>query len=482
MLPFPYVILDLETTGGTPLHDRVIEIALIRFEDGAESERWETLVNPGVSIPPFITRLTGISNAMVEEAPSFADVAHRLYGFLEGAVLAAHNVRFDYGFLKNEYRRIGAQLQHRVLCTVRLSRKLYPHHKGHGLDAIVRRHGLKTDVHVRHRAMGDVELVAAYLDLARRELGSRQLAEAAGVLLKQPSLPSQLDAPVLDRIPDGPGVYLFYGKNDLPLYIGKSVALRSRVMSHFSGDHASFSDMRIVQEVERVEWRETAGELGALLLESRLIKQHQPIHNKRLRRSRTLFSFNLVHDSAQVPLVNMVTEEDIRPEVFGHLYGLFRSKTKAVDTLREIVREHGLCPRVVGLENGKGACFAHQLKRCNGVCAGKEAPELHYLRLKQTLTPLRLKSWPYPGKIAIREYDESSDRCEVHVFDHWCHLATVDTESDLDEMEARPSMKFDLDTYKLLLKFLGKQTEVILLGRASARAKMDMLPPPEAFF
>lgn len=463
MLPFPYVILDLETTGGTPLRDRIIEIALIRFEEGMESDRWETLVNPGMPIPPFITRLTGISNGMVQDAPSFEEVAHKLYSFLEGAVLAAHNVRFDYGFLKNEYRRIGALLQHRVLCTVRLSRKLYPQHKGHGLDAIVQRHGLHTDL--RHRAMGDVEMVVAYLDVARRELGSRQLLDAASALLKDPSLPARLDAAVVDRIPDSPGVYFFYGKNDLPLYIGKSVTLRSRVMSHFSGDHASFGDMRIVQEVERVEWTETAGELGALLLESRLIKEHQPIHNKRLRRSRTLFSLSLADGPSKAPLVNMVTEEDIRPEVFKHLYGLFRSKTKAVEVLRGIVREHRLCPQTVGLENGKGACFAHQLKRCNGVCAGKEAPELHYLRLKQALIPLRLKSWPYAGRIGIREYDESSGRTEVHVFEYWCHLGTVDNEADLNDMRGtRSPMKFDLDTYKLLLKRLGKQAGVIALG------------------
>ncbi|ABB75297.1 exonuclease domain-containing protein [Nitrosospira multiformis] len=463
MLPFPYVILDLETTGGTPLHDRIIEIALIRFEEGMESERWETLVNPGISIPPFITHLTGISNGMVKDAPSFGDIAHRLYGFLDGAVLAAHNVRFDYGFLKNEYRRMGALLQHRVLCTARLSRKLYPQHKGHGLDAIMQRHGLKTEM--RHRAMGDVELVAAYLEMARRELGAREVQEAAAILLKDPSLPAGLDASILDQIPDRPGVYFFYGKNGLPLYIGKSVTLRSRVMSHFSGDHASFSDMRIAQEVERVEWMETAGELGALLLESRLIKEHHPIHNKRLRRSRTLFSLKLGDDSYEAPLVNIVTEEDIHPEVFGDLYGLFRSKTKAVDALREVVRENRLCPRVVGLENGKGACFAHQLKRCNGVCAGKEVPQLHYLRLKQALLPLKLKSWPYPGRIGIREYNASSGRSEVHVFHYWCHLGTVDNEAGLDDvLGTRSSMKFDLDTYKLLLKTLGKQTEVITFG------------------
>ena len=463
VLPFPYVILDLETTGGTPLHDRIIEIALIRFEEGVESERWETLVNPGMPIPPFITRLTGISNGMVQDAPSFEEVAHKLYDFLEGAVLAAHNVRFDYGFLKNEYRRIGALLQHRVLCTVRLSRKLYPHHKGHGLDAIVQRHGLHTDL--RHRAMGDVELVVAYLEVARRELGSRQLLDAAGALLKDPSLPARLDAAVVDRIPDSPGVYIFYGKNDLPLYIGKSVTLRSRVMSHFSNDHASFGDMRIAQEVERVEWTETAGELGALLLESRLIKEQQPIHNKRLRRSRTLFSLAVADGPGKIPLVNIVAEEDIRPEVFEHLHGLFHSKKKTVDALREIIRRNRLCPRLVGLEKGSGACFSHQLSLCNGVCAGREAPELHFLRLKQALTPLRLKSWPYAGQIGIREYCKSSGRTQLHVFNYWCYLGTVENECDLDELlNVRSAMKFDLDTYKLLLKNLGKQTGVIPLG------------------
>ncbi len=265
-----YVMLDLETTGGTPLYDRITEIALIRFEYGEETERWQTLINPGISIPPFITHLTGITNEMVKDAPTFEEVAHTLYGYIEGAVLAAHNVRFDHGFLKNEYKRLGAVLRQKVMCTVKLSRKLYPGHRGHGLDAIMQRHGLSTDA--RHRAMGDVELVVAYLDLARRELGEARVLETVASLLRGPSLPAGLDGAFLDEIPDSPGVYLFYGENDSPLYIGKSVTLRSRVMSHFSGDHASSRAMRIGQEVRRVEWRETAGELGALLLESRLIK------------------------------------------------------------------------------------------------------------------------------------------------------------------------------------------------------------------
>ena len=167
------VVLDLETTGNTPLYDRITEIALIRFENGIEIDRWETLVNPGVSIPPFISRLTGITNDMVSGAPTFEEVAPTLYSHIEGAVLAAHNVRFDHGFLKSEFRRLGAILRQKVMCTVKLSRKLYPEHRSHGLDAIMRRYGLTTAA--RHRAMGDVELVVAYLEFAKRELGEHRV-------------------------------------------------------------------------------------------------------------------------------------------------------------------------------------------------------------------------------------------------------------------------------------------------------------------
>ncbi|PTR14178.1 DNA polymerase-3 subunit epsilon [Nitrosospira sp. Nsp2] len=457
-----YVMLDLETTGATPLYDRITEIALIRFEYGVETERWQTLVNPGISIPPFITHLTGITNEMVKDAPTFEEVAPTLYGYIEGAVLAAHNVRFDHGFLKSEFNRLGAVLRQKVMCTVKLSRKLYPEHRGHGLDAIMQRHGLRTDA--RHRAMGDVEVVVAYLDLARRELGEARVLEAVASLVKGPSLPAGLDPTFLDEIPDSPGVYLFHGENDLPLYIGKSVTLRSRVMSHFSGDHASSRAMRIGQQVRRVEWMETAGELGALLLESRLIKERQPVHNRLLRASSSLFSLSLAGGLNHISLVNIVDKDEIHPEVFEYLYGFFRSRKAATEMLRGLAKEHGLCPRTIGIESGKGACFAHQVKCCDGVCAGKENPELHYLRLKQALTPHQLKTWPYPGRIGIREHDKESGRTQVHVFDSWCHIATVEDESALEEVrETRSSLSFDLDTYKLLLKHLKKNVSVIPL-------------------
>ena len=455
-----YVFLDLETTGATPSYHRITEIALIRFEYGVETERWQTLVNPGVSIPSFISRLTGITNDMVQEAPTFEDIASILYDYLDGAVLAAHNVRFDYGFLKSEYRRLGAVLRQKVMCTVKLSRTLYPHHNGHGLDAIMARHGLTCSA--RHRAMGDVELVVDYVELAKRELGEAAVLNAVARLMHGPSLPAGLDSAFLDDIPDSPGVYLFYGENELPLYIGKSVTLRSRVLSHFSNDHSCVRDMSLSQEIKRVEWIETAGELGALLLEARLIKERQPLHNRRLRAAHKLFPLNLAAGLNQFPMVRVVTEEEIEPGVFEHLFGLFRSRKGALNALREIMKTQRLCPSMAGIESGKGACFSSQLQQCDGACVGREKPELHYLRLKLALMPLRLKPWPYPGKIGVREHNATTRCVELHIFQDWCHLTTVTDENELqDFLASRFSPDFDLDAYKLLLRHLKNGTEVI---------------------
>ncbi len=458
-----YLLLDLETTGATPLKDRITEIALIRFEDGQEVDRWQTLVNPETNIPDFIQSLTGITNEMVEDAPTFEQVAGELLDYLDDAVMCAHNVRFDHGFLKAEFKRIGITLKQKVLCTVKLSRKLYPQYKSHGLSAIIERHNLTCTQ--RHRAMGDVEVMAQFIELAKEELGLEALQEAVFLLSKKTSLPSGLDENLIDDIPETPGVYLFYGENNLPLYIGKSVNLRARVMSHFSSDHSSTKEMRISQEIKHIEWIETAGEFGALLLESRLVKERQPIYNRQLRRERQLCAWQLADSAESNPLLILIREDEITPENMGTLFGTFRSKRQATEVLRNIAEEHSLCLKALGLESGKGACFRSQIKRCKGVCCGKESPELHYLRLQQALISLKLKSWHFEGKIGIKEYDPETSKTELHVFDQWCHIATVDDESKLeDAISSKYTFSFDLDTYKLLLKELNKRnTSVIQL-------------------
>lgn len=282
MLPC-FVMLDLETTGGSAVHDRITEIAAVRVENGVEVARWSTLVNPGVPISPFIQSLTGISDAMVAHAPPFEAVAQALLELLDGAVFVAHNVRFDHSFVQNALERIGTKLQVKTLCTVRLSRKLYPQHKGHGLDAITQRHGLHNQA--RHRAMGDVDVVLAWLALATQELGVDMLRREAGALLQGPTpVPPQLQTPVTD-IPETTGVYLLWGEGPKPLFIGKASNLRARVLWHFQSAPKVAREMRITQAVRRVEWRETASEMEAFALEARLKEELHPIYNRKTRRT-----------------------------------------------------------------------------------------------------------------------------------------------------------------------------------------------------
>jgi DNA polymerase-3 subunit epsilon len=466
MLP-SYVVLDLETTGGNAVHDRITEIAAVRIDKGVETARWSTLVNPGVRIPPFIQGLTGITDAMVEDAPTFEQVAKPLLALLEGAVFVAHNVRFDHGFVLHELARLDIALKVKTLCTVRLSRRLYPQHKGHGLDAILQRHGLQTQA--RHRAMGDVEVVLAWLEVAAKELGPEALErEALGLLQSSAALPPLLETAVSD-IPDTPGVYLFYGEGSIPLYIGKSVTMRTRVMSHFQASTKVAREMRILQEIRRIEWRETAGELGALLLESRLVKELQPIHNRLLRREKQLTAWKLHADPAMRPVVQLVRLDEVDAADMGSLYGAYRSKRQALDALRTLAESHQLCPYVLGLESGKGGCFASQIGRCKGVCAGREPPALHRVRLQIALAEHRLLAWPHPGPMGIREYNPLTGRTDIHVFDQWCHVATVHDDNALQEAVAqRQVLAFDLDTYRLLVKRLTgaglRSREVVHLG------------------
>ncbi len=452
MLPC-YVLLDLETTGGNPVISRITEIAAVRVEQGVEVARWSRLVNPQCRIPAFIQSLTGISDQMVQDAPRFEQVSDELLALLDGAVLVAHNARFDHGFLVHEFARIGVTLNVKTLCSVRLSRKLYPQHKSHSLDSIMQRHGLTTMS--RHRAMGDVDLVLAWLAQAVQDLGLDVVSSHAAKLLQgSAALPAHLETDLRD-IPDTPGVYLFYGEGPIPLYIGKSVTIRSRVMSHFQASIAQPREMRMAQEIRRIEWRDTAGELGALLLEARLVKEMQPIFNRQLRRERSLCAWELAQDPAVRPLLRLVRGEELQPEAFARMYGVYRSKNQAIDSLQAIVIKHSLCPQVLGLETGQGRCFAHQLRRCKGVCCGEEAPALHRARLQMALAAQQLQVWPYAGRIGLREHNEATGKTEVHVFDQWCLLATLHDESQLADLPSHTrNTAFDLDTYRLLLKHL----------------------------
>ncbi|NBV74471.1 MAG: ethanolamine utilization protein [Methylococcaceae bacterium] len=446
--------VDLETTGGSITKDRITEIGIILVDETGVHE-WSRLVHPQMRIPLFIEQMTGISNAMLENAPNFEQVAQEVNALLHGKLFIAHNARFDYGFLKNEFKRFGMVFKPQVLCTVKLSRALYPQHHRHNLDSLIERHQLT--VKERHRALGDAQLIYQFWQQLNQQFANDVIEQTIKKLVQRSSLPSQLDPNLIHDLPDGPGVYLFYGENDLPLYIGKSVNIRQRVLSHFAADHRQTKEMSLSQQTKRIDWIETAGELGALLTEAKLIKQMTPVHNQRLRRKNALCAWQLEQKQDQlVPRLAWADDLDFGSQ--ANLYGLYSNKRDAEKALRSIAEQHQLCLGVLGLDKiGSGKpCFAHQLKRCRGACVGKESGLQHAMRLQTAMSKLKLNSWPYPGAIAIRETND------FHIIDHWCYLGTAQSDDEVHALLEQGRPAFDRDTYLTLIKALRKADVVQL--------------------
>ncbi|MDT8703145.1 excinuclease Cho [Kluyvera ascorbata] len=258
----------------------------------------------------------------------------------------------------------------------------------------------------------------------------------------------------LSEIPPLPGVYVFHGESEtLPLYIGKSVNIRSRVMSHFRAqDEAS-----MLYQSKKISWIRTAGEIGALLLEAKMIKEQQPLFNKRLRRTHQLCSLHL--DAGQP---KVVYAKEINFSHQPNLYGLFSNRRNALEALKSIADEHRLCYGLLGLESlsGNRGCFRSALQRCAGACCGKETIESHHQRLLLALERLQLVCWPWNGAIAMKE--ESADLTQYHIIRNWMWLGSV---SSLDEakMLSRQEAGFDQDGYKILCKPLLTSNENIII-------------------
>jgi excinuclease Cho len=241
--------------------------------------------------------------------------------------------------------------------------------------------------------------------------------------------------------PRAPGVYFFYSDDDcLPLYIGKSVDIRSRLLSHLR----TSDEARLLRQARRIEYQQTAGEIGALLLESRLIKELQPLTNKRLRRKRRLCSIRL-RDGA-VELVDTTTITD-GPQ----LYGLFKSRKAATDALLTLADEHHLCHTLLSIERPTGRpCFRAKIRKCAGACSGAESRQAHTERLQASLSQWTVERWPYAGAIALHETHEHLQ--EFHVVNQWHYLGTYTSEAEARRASSQPVNSFDADSYKILLR------------------------------
>ena len=450
MFDYPVVFVDIETTGGSYHNSRVLEVAAIRYENGEVTAEFSSLINPETYIPSSITSLTGIHEADVAYAPIFADIAEQFAEIMNGAVFIAHNVRFDYSFLKNEFSMVGMNFSPKLLCTVRLSRYLYKQEQGHSLAKLIARYEIP--FLNRHRALDDARAILYFSQMAFEQHGTDVFNEAIKHQLTSQSLPPNLDKSELEGIENIPGVYIFQNETRQPIYIGKSITLKKRIMSHFQ--NVTSKEIRISQNVYYIEIIPTGNELAALLLESKLVKELKPLFNQRLRRVTSYAMLIKAMDGDYATIRVKQGNVDVDTDL-DTVYGMYGGRIKAKKSLDDTIRTFQLCPKLMGLEQSTGACFSYSLSRCKGACIGKESPELYNRRFELAMEHSRLRSWPFDTPIAL----PINSNGEQVIIKNWMIKGYVDEFGDTIYDAEEPN--FDMDEYKIIQRFIRQNRQFI---------------------
>ncbi len=371
-----YAVVDIETTGGSARLERITEIAVYIHDGTRIVEEYSTLVNPERNIPYFITSLTGITNEMVEDAPRFFEVARRIVELTEGKTFVAHNARFDYSFIRQEFGMLGYNFKRPMLDTVALSRKLLPGHKSYSLGNLCNDLGI--EINGRHRASGDALATVRLLELLLekdRELKSGSLIKNR----KMAKLHPALEISRLEEIPDEAGIYYFHDENGEVIYVGKSRNLSERVSSHLS-NNTSGREMEMRSMIADITWERTGSELIALLMESAEIKTRKPRFNRAQRRSG--FRWGIYSHTDKDGYIRFSYRNASDDEV---PLSLFTSRDRARGKLEQIISEYNLCQKLCGMYETAGPCFHRQVSLCRGACCGEEEPKSYNERALQAL-------------------------------------------------------------------------------------------------
>jgi DNA polymerase-3 subunit epsilon len=409
-----YAIIDLETTGGQPAQDRITEIAIFIHDGEKVVDQFDTLLNPGRPIPFFISQLTGITDDMVRDAPKFHEVARKVVEMTEGCVFVAHNVRFDYSFMKKEFADLGFNYSRKTLCTVRLSRSLIPGQPSYSLGKLCQNIGIP--LNGRHRAAGDAAATAILFDrllkITQQEealtnpaispadtLAALDVTAPAGhrPATKQPSprkvkavqdaiktalLPPNITPQKVASLPQEAGVYYFHNEQGEVIYVGKSINIYKRIQQHFAVDYKSRKSIEFKNSISDITWELTGSELVALLYESHEIKRMKPLYNRQQRRSVFPAGIFLRTDEQGYKHLYYGRADD---HAESHPLIALGNQFKAKGFLFHKVAKFNLCQKLCDLYKTQGSCFDYQVHRCTGACLGLEPPEEYNQRVEEAI-------------------------------------------------------------------------------------------------
>ena len=425
-----YTVVDIETTGNGIHGNRITEIALFNIDDGQITDSFSSLVNPGCEIPPFITGLTGITTAMVRNAPDFKSLAPTIMEFTQDRVFIAHSVNFDYPIVKKEFERCGEVFIRKKLCTVRLSRRIFPGYKSYSLGKLCS--SLNIPLTDRHRAAGDARATAL--------LFQKMLSQAEGPALVQhflnarsqeTTLPPNLPKESYLNIPATAGIYYFRDKNGEIIYVGKAINLKKRVLGHFY-DRAEREQL-MCRETHSIDYEQSGSELMALLMESIAIKTYFPKYNRAQKKQRPLYGlFDYAdRDGVRHLAVNRLQKGQQSPKVFYN-------QTEARLFLEALSIRFGLCAKYCHLQEGARVCNHFRVPQCAGVCRGTESPSDYNQKVEAALEDLREEN----KEFLIREKGRNRDEEAIiwvrnNRYRGYAFIPRTDTLANLVDLEAR---------------------------------------------
>ncbi|MCJ8166244.1 GIY-YIG nuclease family protein [Pontibacter sp. E15-1] len=461
-----YAIIDIETTGGQPAQDKITEIAIFIHDGEKIVDKYNTLINPQRPIPYFISQLTGITDEMVRDAPKFYEVAKEIVEFTEGKVFVAHNVRFDYSFMKKEFGDLGYMFQRKTLCTVRLSRTLIPGLPSYSLGKLCK--SIDIELKQRHRAIGDAEATAVLFDKLLKinrpvvDGNMNMVADTASLVIKQEIktslLPPNIQREQVDALPMVPGVYYFHNEAGEVIYVGKSINIKKRIIQHFNIDYKSRKSLDFKNSIADITYEQMGNELVALLFESAEIKRMKPQYNRQQRRSvfnTGIFVYEDGDGYKRLSFGKLNKADNVSMTPIIALSNQFKAK----GFLFHKVSKFNLCQKLCDLYKSNGACFDYQVHQCKGACIGIESPEEYNKRVDAAIESF---TFEHNSFVIIGKGREPGEKSVV-VVEHGSYLGF----GFVDETFSAST----LDDFKGAIKRYNDNKDVQQLIRGHMRSK-----------
>ena len=451
-----YAIVDIETTGNGYTGSKITEISIFIHNGKQVIDEYTTLVNPECTIPPFITSLTGITNAMVSEAPKFYEIAKTINAITEDTIFVAHSVNFDYNIIKHEFKSLGFAYNRKKLCTVRLSRKLIPGLQTYSLGPLCASQEITiTD---RHRARGDAEATTILFEkLLKLDTDKIVINNFLHPRSRQATLPPMLSEKIIDNLPQTSGVYYFKNEKEDTIYVGKAKNIKQRVISHFYDK--SKKEITMCLETSNVEFTETGSELVALLLESAEIKKIYPKYNRAQRRAQE-----------SIGLVTYIDRLGIKHIAYNKLKLIekplmkFYNVTESRVFLEKLCDEYELCPKYCHLQTTIGSCFHYQIKQCKGICRGEEQVEDYNKRVNKAINSIRFSTENFIIKEKGRNKKEYACVLVLNgIYKGFGYISKRKKLKDLDDYLDHITLRKDNNDVKRILNaYLKKSSDSIV--------------------